>query len=97
LELASETGLLGLLTFGTAIFLVFGHLRRAAAAYFRGGDEVHAALASALALALLGYLVSSLFLHGHFQRYLWVLLGLSTALAREAPAARAPRRLVESS
>jgi hypothetical protein len=37
-------------------------------------------------IALLGYLVS-LFLHGHFQRYLWMLLGLAAALARMAPAA----------
>jgi hypothetical protein len=86
LELASETGFLGLITFGTMILLVFGHLRRAEEAYFTAGDELHAALASALAIALLGFLISSLFLHGHFQRYLWVLLGLSAALAAAAPA-----------
>lgn len=86
LELASETGLLGLFVFGTAVLLVLGHLRRAEAAYFAAGNALHAALASALALALVGFLISSLFLHGHYQRYLWVLLGLSAALAREAPA-----------
>lgn len=85
LELASETGFLGLITFGTMVLLVFGHLRRAELAYFSAGHELHAALASALAIALLGFLVSSLFLHGHFQRYLWVLLGLSAALAAAAP------------
>lgn len=86
LELASETGFLGLVTFGTMLVLVFGHLRRAEVAYFTAGDELYAALASALAIALLGFLLSSLFLHGHFQRYLWVLLGLSAALAGAAPA-----------
>jgi O-antigen ligase len=86
LELASETGFLGLITFGTMILLVFGHLRRTEEAFFTAGNELHAALASALALALLAFLISSLFLHGHFQRYLWVLLGLSAALAAAAPA-----------
>jgi hypothetical protein len=78
-------GFLGLIAFGTMLILVFGHLQRAEAAYFIAGDKLHAGLASALAIALLGYLVSSLFLHGHFQRYLWILLGLSAALAGAAP------------
>ncbi len=86
LELASETGFLGLITFGTVLLLVFGHLRRTERAYYSAGDELHAGLASGLAIALLGFLISSLFLHGHFQRHLWVLLGLSAALAAAAPA-----------
>lgn len=85
LELASETGFLGLITFGAALLLVFGHLRRAEAAYFEDGQELTAGLASAFQIALLGFLVSSLFLHGHFQHYLWILFGLSAALARDAP------------
>ncbi|HKK07766.1 MAG TPA: O-antigen ligase family protein [Gemmatimonadota bacterium] len=85
LELASETGFLGLAAFGAVLVLVFGYLRRAERSFFAEDQELHAALASALQIAVLGYLVSSLFLHGHFQRYLWILLGLSLALAREAP------------
>lgn len=96
LELASETGFLGLVTFGAMLLLAWGYLRRAELAYFMAGDELHAALASALAIALLGFLLSSLFLHGHFQRYLWVLLGLSTALAARAKSARPDRRLSEA-
>lgn len=85
LEIASETGFLGLMAFGAMLLVVFGHLGRAEARYFDAGEELHAGLASGLRIALLGYLISSLFLHGHFQRYLWVLVGLSAALAREAP------------
>lgn len=85
LELASETGFVGLITFGAVLLLVFGHLRRTERAYYWAGDELHAALASGLAIGLLGFLISSLFLHGHFQRYLWVLFGLSAALAAAAP------------
>lgn len=85
LELASETGFAGLIAFGAVVLLFVGHLRRAGAAYRDDGDELNATLASALLIALVGYLVSSLFLHGHYQRYLWLLLGLSAALVREAP------------
>lgn len=85
LELAAETGFPGLIVFGGVILLVLGHLRRAGAAFLVAGRELHAALASALLVAVVGYLVSSLFLHGHFQLYLWLLLGLSAALIREAP------------
>lgn len=85
LQIAAETGLLGLLAFGAALLLVFGYLRRAEAAFFSAGEETHAALASAFQIALVGYLITGLFLHDHFPRYLWLLLGLSAALARGAP------------
>lgn len=85
LQVASETGLLGLAALGAALLLVLGHLRRAESAYFAAGQEVYAGLASAFQIALVGYLLTALFLHGHFQRYLWLLLGLSAALARAAP------------
>jgi hypothetical protein len=45
-----------------------------------------ASLATGVQLALIGYLVSSLFLHGHFPRYLWLLFGFCAALYRLAPA-----------
>ena len=43
-----------------------------------------AGLARGLQLALLGYLLSSVLLHGHFQRYLWLLLAFAAVLVREA-------------
>lgn len=85
LELAAETGFPGLVAFGAVVLLFVGRLRRAGTAYREAGDELSEALASALLIALGAYLVSSLFLHGHYQRYLWVVLGLSAALVREAP------------
>ena len=42
----------------------------------RGGG----AMARALQISLAGYLISSLFLHGDFERYLWLLFGMSGAL-----------------
>lgn len=85
LELAAETGFPGVMAFGGVILLVFGGLGRARAAYGTAGRELPEALASGLLVALAGFLVTSLFLHGHYQDYLWVLFGLSAALIREAP------------
>lgn len=85
LQIASETGFAGLITFGAALILVLAHLRRAGRAYFGAGRELYGGLAVGLQIAIVGYLITALFLHAHFPRYLWLLLGLSAALAREAP------------
>ncbi|HET8647599.1 MAG TPA: O-antigen ligase family protein, partial [Vicinamibacteria bacterium] len=93
LEVAAETGVLGLLLFGGAIVLAFVALRRAEAVFREAGDRPAAGLAVAFQIALAGYLVSSLFLHGHFPRYLWMLLGFAAGLdvlaLRRAPAGEA--------
>ncbi len=79
LEIGAEAGLVGLGIFGAALAVAFAYLegarRRLAAASLR----LEATLAGATAIALAGYLMSSLFLHGHFQRYLWILLALAAA------------------
>ena len=87
LEVAAESGFLGLAAFGGALLLVFVHLRRAERRYFEAGRPLYGGLAAGLQLALLGYLIAALFLHGHYPRYLWLLLGLAAALARDASAA----------
>jgi hypothetical protein len=40
------------------------------------------AIARGLQVALAGYLVTALFLHGQFPRHLWLLLGLALAVER---------------
>jgi O-antigen ligase len=85
LEIAAETGVLGLLPFGAALIAAFASLRRARTAFLDARDEPAAWLTRGFEIALAGYLISSLFLHGHFSRYLWLLLGLATALAAAAP------------
>jgi putative inorganic carbon (hco3(-)) transporter len=80
LELGAEGGVVALITFifvmGGALVLLF----RARRAFLASGDPYLAGLAAAVAIGLVGYLISSLFLHGHFQRYLWLLVGLGAAL-----------------
>lgn len=84
LELAAETGLAGLLAFGAMMAAAFAMLRDARRKLLARGLTDYAAIAAALSIALTGYLVSSIFLHGAFQRYLWLLLGLSAAVTRLA-------------
>lgn len=90
LEVAAETGLVGLALFGAALAVAFASLETARRRLARAGRSLEATLAGATAVALAGYLVSSLFLHGNFQRYLWLLLALAAAfhdLGRRAPEA----------
>lgn len=86
LEMAAETGLVGLALFAGAAVAAFVALRRAHGTLLARGDAVSADLARAFEIALAGYLVSSVFLHGHFLRYLWLLFGFAAAawwMARE--------------
>jgi putative inorganic carbon (hco3(-)) transporter len=80
LEIAAETGFVGLALFAGVVIAAFLGLRRARAVLLARGDRVSADFARAFEIALVGYLVSSVFLHGHFQRYLWLLFGFAAAL-----------------
>jgi len=82
LEMAAETGLVGLLAFGLAMALALGMLVRSRRALLARGDPANAALVTAIAIALAGYLISSLFLHSGYHRYLWLLLGFALAAIR---------------
>lgn len=79
LEMAIETGVLGLATFGGAMLLALAGLWRARRTLLARGEEGNAALATALAFAIIGYLIASLFLHAGYPRYLWLFLGLAAA------------------
>jgi len=80
LEVGAETGALGLLVFLAALLTAFVGLHRARDSFVRTGYRATGALARALQISLAGYLVSSFFLHGDFERYLWLLLGMAGAL-----------------
>ncbi|MBW3533827.1 MAG: O-antigen ligase family protein [Gemmatimonadetes bacterium] len=90
LEVAAETGLLGLTALAAALLAAFVGLERARGRLLLRGEGGLASLARALEIALAGYLISSVFLHGDFQRYLWLLLALAAAvrsLSRPLPSA----------
>lgn len=81
-EIASETGLLGLIVFGGAVTAAAISLARSRRQLLANGDAHHATIAMTLGLALFGYLFTSLFLHGAYQRNLWVLFALVAATAK---------------
>lgn len=72
-ELASENGLIGLASFVAAMVAAFVSLAPSRQKSF---------VTAAIAIALAGYLVSSLFLHSAYQRYLWLLLAFVPAIER---------------
>ncbi len=92
LQVAAETGVPGLLTFGAAMVLACAALLRRRAAALAAGDRTVDGLATACLLALAAYLVGSVFLPSAYPRYLWVIVGLGMAAARLA--ARAEQRVV---
>ena len=79
LEIASETGVLGLLAFGGVIgmtLLLLVRARRAAAA-----EPSLVAMADGFILVVVSYLATGLFLHVSYQRYIWLFLALACAAA----------------
>ena len=88
LEMAADTGLVGLLVFLTIVAATLVGLWRIAKSRDARGDPVRAALARALALSIFAYLVSAVFLQLAYQRYFWFLIALANSaiwvLAREA-------------
>lgn len=84
LEVAAETGAVGLAAFGTLLIAAFASLVVARRRLLAAGDPRTAALAEGVGLALVGFVVTGLFLHGEFPRYLYLLLGLTGGLVLTA-------------
>lgn len=80
LHLASENGMLGLATFGLAVFFTFRDLARARRRWQRSRPDL-AHLAAGVTLALVVYLTTGLFLHISYARYFWFTFALAGATA----------------
>jgi putative inorganic carbon (HCO3(-)) transporter len=80
LGLAAETGILGFTTFMAVIGVTFVQLNRARRLASAARPEL-AHISASFMLALIGYLVTSLFLHLAFARYVWLTLALASAAA----------------
>ncbi len=74
-EIAAETGAVGLFFFGTLLVGVAASLRRA----LRSEHGERRRSAKDLSIALGGYSVTSLFLHSEYDRLLWLLFALAVA------------------
>ncbi len=80
LEIMAETGLLGITAFGIMIWLMFRNLMRAQKKANIHGLEDLAGMITPFGIAMVGYLTVYLFLHGDFQRYFWLLIGIGYAI-----------------
>jgi O-antigen ligase len=79
LQVAAETGLLGLITFGSVIVLALRACWRRRSAAIRAKDRMTEGLVISCLLALAAYLIGSVFLPAAYPRYLWILIGLVMA------------------
>lgn len=79
LEIASETGVLGLLAFLTLIGGIYHSLAYAYRMFRLAGHEERAGLVVALAIGFTGYFTASLFLHAAYPRFFWTLVAIAFA------------------
>jgi O-antigen ligase len=86
IEIAAETGLLGLTAFG---ILVFGALRGLWATWkmFRNSNKIplgttvpQAKIIAAFGVGLIGYLMAGMFIHDAYPRFLWMLIAIAFAM-----------------
>jgi O-antigen ligase len=84
LQIAAETGLVGLLAFAAIIAATLVSLRSAYRSFTRAGATGSADIVVSLALAITAFLATSLFLHGSYIRYLWLLVAISAAAGQIA-------------
>jgi O-antigen ligase len=77
LEIAAERGFMGFLSFAAILYFCFRALQRTRKEALESGMVELAGICDALTIGLAGYLTASLFLHGSYVRYLWVLLGIA--------------------
>lgn len=86
LEIASETGLLGLFSFMLLVGGIFRSIWKSQQALVRNGLVPVSHMVAALAFGLLGFLISALFLHAVYFRNFWILAGIALAVPRVAQA-----------
>jgi O-antigen ligase len=79
-QILAETGILGAITFLGIVFFLFDALNKAIRA-LEHSPHLHHWLPwiNAIRLALLSYLLTSVFLHNAYIRYFWILLAMALA------------------
>ena len=84
LQIAAETGVAGLVLFGIIAALCLFNAGSAIRRFRDAGDFDSASIITSLALGLVGYLVTGLFLHGDYMRCFWLLVAMIVAAKQMA-------------
>ncbi len=79
LEVAAETGMVGLIAFMLIVVLAYRGLLQARRRYLLAGRLEYANTVTGLAIALTGYMAAALFIHGAYPRFFYILIGLAFA------------------
>lgn len=80
LEVAAETGIVGLVAFMILIFAAMNTVRRARKRFLKDGQRDMAGLITGFGAGLFAYLVAALFIHAAYPRYFYLLIGMALAL-----------------
>jgi O-antigen ligase len=80
LEVAAETGIVGLVIFLLMVFFAFRSILYARTKFRELGMEDYAHMATGFAIAFGGYMLSAVFVHAAYPRYFYLLLGIAYAL-----------------
>jgi O-antigen ligase len=80
LEVAAETGIIGLIIFLIMVGLALRSLLRARRKFINAGMEDYANLTTGFLIAFIGYLFAALFVHAAYPRYFYLLIGIAFAL-----------------
>jgi O-antigen ligase len=80
LEVAAETGLLGLTVFLLLIGFAIRSIIYARKKFVQAGMDDYANLATGFLIAFIGYLLSAVFVHAAYPRYFFLLIGIAYAL-----------------
>jgi O-antigen ligase len=80
LEVAAETGVVGLTVFLLMVGLAFRSILYARKKFIEAEMDDYANMATGYAIAFTGYMLSAVFVHAAYPRYFYLLLGIAYAL-----------------
>lgn len=80
LEIAAETGIAGLGTFGAILVALFAGIKRALKIFKRIERPDLISSTIGIGLGLIGYFSSAMFIHSSYPRYLWMMIGIGLSL-----------------
>lgn len=81
LEVAAETGVIGLVVFLALVGLAMRSILHARRRFLESGMQDYANMAAGFAIAFTGYLLGAVFVHASYPRYFYLLIGIAFSLS----------------